>query len=288
MILGTAQFGMDYGITNLKGKINNENLVNIIKFCNRNKISELDTAFGYGDAHNRLANVLNKYYRKKTIITTKTNLNDFYNYNILKKKILNLKYIFSNSDVNLLCHDEKILLKKNKLLLDNLLKLKKDKIIKKIGVSVYSASLALNGLKNKNLDIIQISSNILDQRILNKKIVKYLDKIYCRSIFLQGILINKNKFKNKFFTKIISILNPIEKKYNLTKIELCIYYILKVAKVKKFIIGVESAKQLKQVYKSFIKIKKMKIDNRITKKIKKLSCTNTKIIDPRKWPKKLY
>ena len=283
MILGTAQVGMDYGLTNFKGKINNENLVNIIKFCSKNTILELDTAFGYGDAHHRLVNVLNKYCKKKTTITTKTNLNDFYNYNVLKKKILSLKYIFSNSDINLLCHDEKILLKKNNSLLHNLLKLKKDKIIKKIGVSVYSTSLALNGLKNKNIDIIQISSNILDQRILNKKFKKYLDKIYCRSIFLQGILINENKFHNKFFTKSISLLNAIEKKYNLTKIELCFYYILKVAKIKKIIIGVESAKQLKQLHQSFIKIKKLKIDKKNTKEIKNLSCTNIKIIDPRKW-----
>ena len=283
MILGTAQVGMDYGLTNSNGKINNENLVNIIKFCSKNTILELDTAFGYGDAHHRLVNVLNKYCKKKTTITTKTNLNDFYNYNVLKKKILSLKYIFSNSDINLLCHDEKILLKKNNSLLHNLLKLKKDKIIKKIGVSVYSTSLALNGLKNKNIDIIQISSNILDQRILNKKFAKYLDKIYCRSIFLQGILINENKFHNKFFTKSISLLNAIEKKYNLTKIELCFYYILKVAKIKKIIIGVESAKQLKQLHQSFIKIKKLKIDKGITKEIKNLSCTNIKIIDPRKW-----
>ena len=283
MILGTAQVGMDYGLTNFKGKINKENLVNIIKFCSKNTILELDTAFGYGDAHHRLVNVLNKYCKKKTTITTKTNLNDFYNYNVLKKKILSLKYIFSNSDINLLCHDEKILLKKNNLLLRNLLKLKKDKIIKKIGVSVYSTSLALNGLKNKNIDIIQISSNILDQRILNKKFSKYIDKLYCRSIFLQGILINENKFHNKIFTKMISLCNIITKKYNLTKIELCFYYILKVAKIKKIIIGVESAKQLKQLHKSFIKIKKLKIDDRITKEIKNLSCTNIKIIDPRKW-----
>lgn len=81
----------------------------------------------------------------------------------------------------------------------------------------------------------------------------------------------------------ISLLNIITKKYNLTKIELCFYYILKVAKIKKIIIGVESAKQLKQLHQSFIKIKKLKIDNRITKEIKNLSCTNIKIIDPRKW-----
>ena len=60
MILGTAQIGMNYGLTNLKGKIDNENLFNIIKFCSKNNILEFDTAFGYGDAHDRLGNYLKK------------------------------------------------------------------------------------------------------------------------------------------------------------------------------------------------------------------------------------
>jgi len=283
MILGTAQIGMNYGITNSRGKIDYEELNNIIKFCCKNDLLEFDTAFGYGDAHERLSRILKKYCLKKTTITTKIGLIDFSEYDLIKKKILGLKLIFPKSNLNLLCHDEKILLKKNNLLLRNLFKLKEDKIIKKIGVSVYSMKLALKGLNNKKIDIVQVSSNILDQRVLNKKFLNYKKKLYFRSIFLQGTLITKRKYQNKIFNKKINLLNNISKKFNLTKVELCIYYILKMTKIKKFIVGIESSTQLRELYEVFIKIKKFKIDRRIIKELKLLSCNNLKIIDPRKW-----
>ena len=144
-------------------------------------------------------------------------------------------------------------------------------------------NLALKGLKNKKIDIIQTSSNILDQRVVNKNFYNYKNKLYCRSIFLQGILITQKKYENKIFNKKINLLNNIAKKYNLKKVELCFYYILKMAKIKKFIVGVESYNQLKELYKTYRKIKKLKIDRSLTKELKLLSCENLKIIDPRKW-----
>ena len=92
-------------------------------------------------------------------------------------------------------HDHKNLINKNgKILIKVLTNLKKRKIVKKIGVSLYSPSDLDKIWKFWKPDIIQIPFNVLDQRILRNgwinKLKKNNIKLFIRSCFLQGILIN--------------------------------------------------------------------------------------------------
>lgn len=284
MIIGTAQLGLNYGATNKKGKIDKNESQKILSFLIKKKIFKFDTAFGYGDAHKRLSSWVEKIDSKKIEITTKINLKYIKNYKYLEKKILNLKKIFKHGKLNLLCHDQEILYKKNLKFFNNLKILKSKKIVNQIGVSVYSLSLAKKALKNKKFDIIQIASNLLDQRIRTRSILKFKKKIFCRSIFLQGILITKNykKIDNKFIKKIKKINNICEKN-NISIIDLCFYYILKIIKIKKFIVGFRSRKELEILYKSYRKVINMKYKSILANNIKKLNTINPKIIDPRQW-----
>ncbi|MBT6447438.1 MAG: aldo/keto reductase, partial [Flavobacteriaceae bacterium] len=49
IILGTAQFGLDYGI-NKYGKLSSDNIEEILQIAHNNQIRILDTAEIYGDA----------------------------------------------------------------------------------------------------------------------------------------------------------------------------------------------------------------------------------------------
>src|SRR5690606_41026588 len=51
LILGTAQIGLNYGINNFQGKIILEDALSILKYAYDERISYLDTAEAYGDAH---------------------------------------------------------------------------------------------------------------------------------------------------------------------------------------------------------------------------------------------
>ena len=57
--LGTAQWGMNYGITNSDGIPNNEELKKIINLAKKSQITFLDTASGYGNAEQRIGNLTN-------------------------------------------------------------------------------------------------------------------------------------------------------------------------------------------------------------------------------------
>ena len=50
IILGTAQFGLDYGVTNSLGKISFNQVCEILAYAHQQKITTLDTSTQYGDA----------------------------------------------------------------------------------------------------------------------------------------------------------------------------------------------------------------------------------------------
>ena len=50
LIIGTAQWGLDYGISNSNGKTGKCEIANILETANKYGINTLDTASAYGDA----------------------------------------------------------------------------------------------------------------------------------------------------------------------------------------------------------------------------------------------
>ena len=67
--LGTAQFGLDYGINNKRGKIPFSEVEQIIKLAYDNGIEILDTAFSYGDSEDVIGSILEKNNFKFNIVT---------------------------------------------------------------------------------------------------------------------------------------------------------------------------------------------------------------------------
>ena len=54
LCLGSAQFGSNYGITNVSGKVDLEDVVKILDFCRRHSVDFIDTAQSYGDSESCL------------------------------------------------------------------------------------------------------------------------------------------------------------------------------------------------------------------------------------------
>ena len=60
IILGGAQFGMDYGSTQYSKRINFKNLSKILNFAYKNKINTIDTASTYGVSEKKIRFLLLK------------------------------------------------------------------------------------------------------------------------------------------------------------------------------------------------------------------------------------
>jgi aryl-alcohol dehydrogenase-like predicted oxidoreductase len=281
IILGTAQFGMKYGIANDKGKVKYPEISKILNFLSKKKIKLLDTAFAYGDSEKEIGIYYKKKKKKFKIITKLSFKNK--NINIIDQYESSLNSLGYAPSI-ILAHNYKDYLNLN--FHKQIEVLKKKYFIKKVGVSLYNIDELEKILAYKKPNFVQIPINIFDQRFLNEKVLKKLErgsiKIIARSVFLQGLLFkNKNfvfkKFKNvrKNYLKSLEIAK--KEKMNLGQLSLNWVYHLK--KINNIIIGVDNVKHLKEN----LKIVKKKISKQSIEEIKKINLDNNEIIKPYLW-----
>lgn len=285
LIIGTAQFGMNYGITNKNNLLSNNELDKIFKFCYDNNILIFDTAQDYGKSEDILSKY-SKIYENFKIITKSNFIKNQENniFNIINNSILK----FNKIEYYLLHNFQDY---KNIEILNILERFKNENKINKIGVSIYNVKEAILLLKENKIDVLQIPFNYLDNQWNNKEfqnlIIKNKVEIHVRSIFLQGLLINKpNKYPINIprndFDILENIINEICIKLNLSKIELCFYYINSVEWIDKFLIGIDNINQLKLNFN--IINKNLKLNKKDIKYIEdKIKNINKIILDPSKW-----
>lgn len=283
LIIGTVQFGVDYGITNLTGKINQNELDQIFNFCNTNNINYFDTAQDYGNSEDIMSKY-NKIYPNINIITK----SKFKNKNI--ENIINISLNkFNNIDCFLLHSFEDY---QNKELINTLLKYKELNKIKKIGVSIYNVEEGIKLIEDNLIDVIQIPFNYLDNQWFNAKfqnliLINNHIEIHVRSIFLQGLLINNPKkypsnINKEDFDHLEKIILEICQNLNLSKLELCFLYINSFNWINKFLIGIDNLEHLKfnfNIINKNLKLKKEEILF-INDKVKNI---NKDILNPTKW-----
>jgi len=278
--IGTANFGMKYGIGNGL-KIKSKKIENILNYAKLKKIKYIDTAYSYGNAHKILGKVGVQDFQvsSKLPIINKDilDIDKFLNKSVEKT----LKDLNINTIDTLFLHNVDILNSslKNKIILF-LKKLKKDKIIKRYGFSIYTKKDFFDTV-DSDPDVLQLPMNFFNRNfednLIKKQISNRKIRIEARSIFLQGILLTNN-YPKKFFKTHYLILkrwnNWIENN-KISKIDACLNYINSQKFIKKTILGIDSVSHLKEVL-FYKKYKNLLFPNN-------LQSNNINLIDPRKW-----
>jgi len=273
--LGTAQWGMNYGITNSDGIPNNEELKTIINLAKKSQITFLDTASGYGNAEQRIGNLTNNEFN---IITKVGNINLE---NSIKHQLTkSLKNVKTESVYGCLFHNVDELLK-NPSLWEEIQAQKKEGLVKKVGYSLYHPQ-ELERLLRLNYipELIQIPFNLLDRRFepYLRQLKGMKIEIHVRSIFLQGLLLSFEKMNQNKFLKWKPIWEGYHdwlKTINLSPLEACISHVLHYKEISNIIIGVEHASQLKQI---ILASRKKSIEAP-----KMLISTDQELINPSSW-----
>ncbi len=286
--LGTAQFGYPYGLNKSYYSNIDRKFKKIIQWNQQNNFfNYLDTAFKYGDAEKIIGKTINKKNKIKIISKfsyDKTLINFDEIVNNFHQSLKNLK---TNSLYGVLVHDNSMFNKKKINTTIRFLEyIKKNKLSKKIGISVYDKYELKKNLKYFKFDIIQLPLNIFNQSFA---IDNYLDEIskeyeiFVRSIFLQGLLLdvnaNPDKYFNKYKNDFIKYSNFLTK-YNLSPLEACLYYIFSLNLNLKIIFGVNDLSNIKEIYKT--------VKNYDKKTIKEINFSllhnkKTKLINPSFW-----
>jgi aryl-alcohol dehydrogenase-like predicted oxidoreductase len=285
IILGTVQFGINYGINNTSGKISFDNVCKILNYSNLNGITQLDTAAAYGDAEHVIGEFLKKNIGKEFKIISKLYLKNQTLENSLLSSInkLNIKMletILFHSYEDYQTHKNEMINFNNKY---------KGKLFNNIGVSAYTNNEVVDIINDEFVDIIQMPFNILDNASKREETYKKIKEkgkiLHTRSVFLQGLIFKKSfELKDEFkilhdaFLKIEKLCND----YDLTINELALSYVLSKDYIDGVLIGVDSLEHLKKN----ISISELRISQNLIEEIDNLVIQNDSILNPTNWVKK--
>jgi aryl-alcohol dehydrogenase-like predicted oxidoreductase len=224
--LGTAQFGMEYGINNQRGKIPEKEVFDILFEASSSGIDTLDTAYAYGDSEAVIGNFIRKGRKNFKIVSKspKCEIEEMENifYSSIKQLGINAFYGYL---IHSFDHYRKF-----PEIWNILEKLKSNKKINKIGFSLYYPSELDYILENKlNIDIIQVPYSIFDQRFgpyFQELKIKGVE-IHVRSVFLQGLVFKNPDALDNYFKKIkekLVKLNSLSIKQNIPIVALCLNF----------------------------------------------------------------
>jgi len=281
LALGTAQFGLDYGI-NKKEKILKKEVFKILKYAIQNGIDVLDTAYVYGDSEKVIGQFIKENKANFKIISKapSNNLENIENFFHESLKRLNLNKMYGY-----LIHDFKSFLKKPEIW-SILEKIKAQGKVKKIGFSLYHPKEIEYLLeRNIQLDIIQVPFSVFDQRF--SKIFSLLKEkgieVYARSMFLQGLVFkNPDELKGNF-VKIknkLLFLRALSKERNISFSAMFIGFVVSNGFVDKGIIGIDSVEHLKENIEA---LKDETMVNQIYNKLLRLKEDDENVILPINW-----
>ena len=284
LAIGTAQLGLRYGLFKKKMKLNE--IRKIKNFLLKSKIDFIDTAISYGSSEKLIGKNFSNQFKiitKIKISPSKEKLKD----QVLKKIQTSLKNLKTKQIYGLLIHDYKDLYgRRGKYYLKLLKDLKKKKIIKKLGISIYDPQELNRIYKFFKPDIVQAPLSVFDQRLKNSGWLDKLNKskveIQVRSCFLQGLLINyiNNSKIKRTFKSYQNILDQWFSWCQINKISplmACLSFVKQQKKVDYIVVGFDSLSQLKKIVLNFNKKSKLipyKFNN-----------DNLDLIDPRNWNK---
>lgn len=197
LCLGTAQFGMAYGITNGQGKLAIETVEEILTAAHQSGISFIDTAQAYGDSEKVLGKSMPTNHEFKIISKLSPQPSRSY----VKVDIIHWEKDFQGSLERLgvesldsfLLHQPADLAKPGgQHLLDWLISLRERKLTRRLGLSIYESS-QLNNINLDFIDIVQVPLSVYDQRLLKSGTIDMLQRhgiaVHGRSSFLQGLLL---------------------------------------------------------------------------------------------------
>ena len=255
--IGTAQFGLNYGISG-GTQISNIDAKNIIELGIKNNIVTIDTAFNYGNCHSILGDIgiknKNEIITKLPEIPLDANINiENWIFDKITSALKDLKIEVLHGV--LLHRPAQLLLVEGDKIYNALCKLKSSGVVKKIGISIYEPSELDDLIPRFNFDIVQSPFSIFDQRLIESGWLNTLNKlnieIHVRSIFLQGLLLfNENRPKK--FDRWADLWQEWDNyliNSNKSALENCVQFVYSQEKINKIIIGIDSYLQFSEIIK---------------------------------------
>lgn len=265
LVLGTAQLGLDYGITNTYGKPDQTTAEKIVKTAIVNGAKFIDTARAYGDSENVLGAILSTGWTGRSNVITKLSplidetlidISNSIEYSVDSSVYQSCKALRTESIDALLLHRASQMTIFGGKIWSRLLFHRQQGLIRSLGVSVQSPEELENILSIQEVEVIQLPYNVLDWRwdsIISKVIEEKKKRnltIHIRSTLLQGLLTSQNqdKWRKAHVENAESIIDWLKINQKLigakSIAEFCLRFVNSLNWVDGIVVGVETIEQL--------------------------------------------
>jgi aryl-alcohol dehydrogenase-like predicted oxidoreductase len=283
LALGTAQFGLDYGVANRSGQMTLELASKVIDVARSNGVDLLDTAIAYGSSEQALGRVGVKDFRIVTKLPAKdhnaTNLERW----AIDQMARSLERLQVDSIYALLLHSPAdITSPDGQALAAGLAAIKQKGWCVKVGVSIYRPDQLDDIWPHFRPDIVQSPYSVLDRRLETSGWADRLRlenvEIHVRSIFLQGLLLMAPEELPIKFSKWKPQLEAVAtwaRQNGISQVEAAMGCALAFPAAERIVVGVDGVEQLRQLVKAS-KRGSLPIPMQ-------LACEDQKLIDPTLW-----
>jgi len=255
LILGTAQLGLNYGISNKIGQPSIDQAREILDTAYNSGIRILDTAFAYGDAEKVVGELNQNRFEIISKISDLTKIEPSENYNQISGF---LQQTLENTQQEQLCayllHSIDNLKINGEVLWRKMKDLKDQGLTKKIGYSLYSPKQLDVYFDQFKPDIVQIPMNILDREFQKTGWLKKLKdsgvEIHVRSVFLQGLLLmsyGDQIVKFPFYKNTWQLLKNELNNCKVSALDYCLGFVNAVDEIDEIVVGANSSVELKEI-----------------------------------------
>ena len=273
LVLGTAQWGSAYGITNITGRLPDAELSHLVEAAQRAGVAAFDTAGAYGDAEARLLPWASDFH-----VTTKVQGAD--PSKIQSQLSTSLETLGVGCVHACLLHDWSTLDEvQARVAADQLRVLRDMGMVRLIGVSAYDeGEVELAQTVFGDLDVVQVPINALDRRLENSAVLKVLSEqgaeIQVRSVFLQGLLAGRSGTDLGRHPDVVGFHDYCAQQGQ-SPIEVALGFVKRVPWVSRVVVGVTGVDEFLEILRAW--------DSAVEIRPDMLGSCDLMLLDPRRW-----
>jgi aryl-alcohol dehydrogenase-like predicted oxidoreductase len=289
LVLGTAQFGLPYGVTNMRGLLAETETARILELAWGRGITMLDTAPAYGASETVVGRYLKDFPGFSVVTKTPT----FKGPSIEAADIEAVRRSLAQSierlgrrclDAVLVHHGDDLRKPGGDLIVRVLEDMKSERLIARVGVSVYDEAEITAVLSRFQPDIVQLPINLFDQRLLRNGVPWRLREqnieVHARSVFLQGVLLADVESLNPYFRPYASQFFQYRQfllDNDISALTACLAFALGKSGADRIVVGVTGHDELAQILAAVASI-----PGRLPS-FDALACDEIDLVDPRQW-----
>jgi aryl-alcohol dehydrogenase-like predicted oxidoreductase len=285
LILGTAQFGAGYGITNAVGRLDDDQVHEIVTTATSLGINLFDTAPDYGDAQSRLGSFdegagSRRYISKFALPSDSVERLDSGVLITQTLAVLRVSALYG-----LLFHRTSDLRDvRAEQTWDVLSESRASGLTARIGASIYDADdLVLVADRFPDLDLIQIPGNIIDRRLLDHPVLRELHsrgvEIHVRSAYLQGLLLTQPEAIPEDLAglrPVVASLGAIAREHGVSMLEIALAFLKSHELVDAVLVGALSPSELSNTAAAWDRTHSLSLEF-------EPPALDAELLDPRQW-----